>query len=337
MAVKGPKIKQCCLAPSRLTDLQTLSDGLERCQKSLNDYLDPKRNAFPRFFLISDDELLSILGSSDPSCVQEHMIKGMVVLAANQVWWTWEVQDVFKKLKKGEKHALKNYAEKMHRQIDELVTRITQPLRRNDRRKINTVLIIDVHARDIVDSFVENRFYWLRKHDDLFVHQCSASFSYGYEYMGLNGRLVITPLTDRIYLTLTQVQETAVGKIFSGLAQCGAWGCFDEFNRIDASVLPVVVIVPDLQQICEIMLFSEGFLMAKDVVLMRALRDMNLPKFVFDDVPLFLGLISDLFPGLDCPRVRYPNFNDAVEQILEDNKYVIVPNQVFLLTHSFNC
>lgn len=61
---------------------------------------------------------------------------------------------------------------------------------------------------------------------------------------------------------------------------------------------------------------------------MRALRDMNLPKFVFEDVPLFLGLIGDLFPGLDCPRVRYPQFNDAVEECLAANKYFLVPSQV---------
>jgi len=72
---REPNIKKACSATNRLQDLQTISVGLEKCQKSLNDYLDSKRNAFPRFFFISDDELLSILGSSDPTCVQEHMIK----------------------------------------------------------------------------------------------------------------------------------------------------------------------------------------------------------------------------------------------------------------------
>lgn len=66
----------------------------------------------------------------------------------------------------------------------------------------------------------------------------------------------------------------------------------------------------------------------EDVVLMRALRDMNLPKFIYDDVPLFLGLVGDLFPGLDCPRVKYDEFNDAVESVLKASNYCVVKQQV---------
>jgi dynein heavy chain len=50
---------------------------------------------------------------------------------------------------------------------------------------------------------------------------------------------------------------------------------------------------------------------------MRALRDMNMPKFVFDDVPLFHGLINDLFPGLKADRVGY---EDLKEKIIEEMK-----------------
>ena len=64
--------------------------------------------------------------------------------------------------------------------------------------------------------------------------------------------------------------------------------------------------------------------MPEQLVLMRALRDMNLPKFVYDDVPLFLGLINDLFPGMDCPRVRYPQFNDEVEGDLAEHGYKVL-------------
>ncbi len=53
------------------------------------------------------------------------------------------------------------------------------------------------------------RFYWQQQPDELIVRQCTGEFGYGYEYMGLNGRLVITPLTDRIYLTITQVSLNA--------------------------------------------------------------------------------------------------------------------------------
>ena len=42
----------------------------------------------------------------------------------------------------------------------------------------------------------------------------------------------------------------------------------------------------------------------EDQVLMRALRDFNTPKIVMDDMPVFMGLIGDLFPSLDVPRNR---------------------------------
>lgn len=59
----------------RREELENLSSGLDRCQKSLIDYLNRKRLVFPRFNFISDEELLGILGSSDPSGIQQHIGK----------------------------------------------------------------------------------------------------------------------------------------------------------------------------------------------------------------------------------------------------------------------
>ena len=70
-----PNVVKACTTDQRLETLVSLGDRLVACQKSLTDYLDTKRNAFPRFFFISDDELLSVLGSSDPASIQVHMLK----------------------------------------------------------------------------------------------------------------------------------------------------------------------------------------------------------------------------------------------------------------------
>jgi len=46
---------------------------------------------------------------------------------------------------------------------------------------------------------------------------------------------------------------------------------------------------------------------------MRALRDFNVPKIVADDIPVFMGLIGDLFPALEVPRKRDLEFENAVK------------------------
>lgn len=73
---KNPNIYTCCVSnESRLMELKTLSDELDKRQKSLSEYLDSKRNAFARFYFLSDEDLLSILGNSEVSAVQPHMLK----------------------------------------------------------------------------------------------------------------------------------------------------------------------------------------------------------------------------------------------------------------------
>ena len=44
-------------------------------------------------------------------------------------------------------------------------------------------------------------------------------------------------------------------------------------------------------------------------------------QFVFEDVPLFSGLINDLFPGMDCPRVGYEQLKSAASVDLETKGY----------------
>jgi len=59
--------------------------------------------------------------------------------------------------------------------------------------------------------------------------------------------------------------------------------------------------------------------MSEEVILLRAVRDMSLPKLVGPDVPLFNALCGDLFPGAEVPAVDYGDLLAAIKENLTAN------------------
>ena len=545
-----------CAQTSKLKDnLEKANVTLDRIQKNLEDYLETKRAAFPRFFFLSNDELLEILSEARnaqavqphlikcfdnikrldfgdaPSSidifamfssegekvslgknlkargnveswlcsVEDHMFKSLkdltksgcqdyedqgriewikshvtqVVLTVANIFWAREVET---RLLGSNDQALEEYLGAAIEQLNDCARQVGGQLSKLERKVFVALITGDVHNRDITKKMISERvespnsftwqmqlrFYWDADEDDCLVKQVNSVSRYGFEYQGACSRLVITPLTDRCWMTLTgalhvklggspagpagtgktesvkdlakgigrqcvvfncsdQLDYKMMGKLYSGVAQCGCWICLDEFNRIDIEVLsviaqqlltirqamladaehfmfegreirlkqtngvfitmnpgyagrtelpdnlkalfrPVSMMVPDYALIAEIMLYAEGFLEAQplaqkmvkmyklcseqlsqqdhydygmrqvksvlvmsggqkranphlpeNISLIRAMQEANVPRFLADDLPLFEGIIGDLYPNLEIPPVDYGALQTAIE------------------------
>ncbi|KAJ3215607.1 Dynein heavy chain 6, axonemal [Dinochytrium kinnereticum] len=567
---RNPNAMKSGTMPGLLEIMQQNNSLLDQIQKCLEDYLESKRLLFPRFYFLSNEELLEILSQTrNPHAVQPHLSKcfdaikslefssadpksidiiamispegervqftktikargnvegwlgsveeamvavlrrllkaalaeyddrgrsdwlrdhvGQVVVAGNQIIWCRDVSEAIKSVDPNK--ALNSLRQKCVNNLAGTASLVRGELTKIQRAILGAVITIDVHNRDIVQGLINSkvtgladfewtkqlRYYWDMDSDTCNVKMSSTVFSYGYEYLGCSPRLVITPLTDRCYLTLTgamqlnlggspvgpagtgkteTVKDLAkamarqcvvfncsdgldykmMGKMFAGLAQSGAWCCFDEFNRIDIEVLsviaqqlltiksakdmkatkfifegreirlietcaafitmnpgyagrtelpdnlkalfrPIAMMIPDYGLIAEIMLFSEGFENAKvlagkvvnlyklcseqlsqqdhydfgmravksvlimagslkranpdlseDVVLIRSLRDSNLPKFLAEDVGLFKGILQDLFPGINVPEKDFEVLSTTLQEIMKERGLEVVPS-----------
>ncbi|CUG03846.1 Hypothetical protein, putative [Bodo saltans] len=71
-----PRIMSLAVHTDYSEKLKSIQEQMERCQKALNEFLEQKRDKFPRFYFISDEDLLEILGQSkNPAVIQAHLKK----------------------------------------------------------------------------------------------------------------------------------------------------------------------------------------------------------------------------------------------------------------------
>ena len=157
------------------------------------------------------------------------------VVTATQIYWTEESEAALEDLSGGQEDAVKRHLGVCDQRLQELIKLVLGDLSKGDRVKVITIITLDVHARDVVQKLIDDkvegleaflwqqqlRFYWVPSNMDTEIRICDFKTKYFYEWIGNTGRLVITPLTDRCYVTLSMGLRLFLGGAPAGPAGTG--------------------------------------------------------------------------------------------------------------------
>jgi dynein heavy chain, axonemal len=160
---------------------------------------------------------------------------GQCVLNASQLHWTREIEDGIKE--KGN-DGVKLCYEQQVSQLKDIVELIRGKLDPLARITLGSLTVVDVHARDVTKKMWQvgvatiNDFEWIsqlrytwlgegKESGDMWVQMVSSVRPYGYEYLGNSLRLVITPLTDKCYMTIMSALQMNLGGAPAGPAGTG--------------------------------------------------------------------------------------------------------------------
>jgi len=167
-----------------------------------------------------------------------------LVTLAIQVAWTASVETALEASR-----APDGPLDIVHQALDLLADIVLQELSPVTRRKCEHLITELVHQRDVTRTILQQRAYdkegftWLYQMrfyldrsvdnplDRLVIRIADASFPYGWEYLGVPDRLVQTPLTDRVYLTMTQALGNQLGGSPFGPAGTGKYYVVNYYYR----------------------------------------------------------------------------------------------------------
>jgi dynein heavy chain 1 len=141
-----------------------------------------------------------------------------ILILAAQIKWTVGVETAL-----NASAPLKNLEENISQFIANLASLVVKKLDILTRKKAESLITELVHQRDVIRSLLDSKaaassdFAWLSQlrvyhiDQEVNVSMANSNFSYGFEYLGIQDRLVQTPLTDRCYLTMTQALYNKLG------------------------------------------------------------------------------------------------------------------------------